>query len=549
MEMKHSDNIIWNTGLYVRLSAEDERKKASGSVETQKELLLNYIQDKPDMLLYSIYVDVDKTGANFERPEFQRMMSDVKAGVVTCIVVKDLSRFGRNFLDSSDYIEQIFPLLGVRFISVNDNFDSINYDNNPNMSVALKNLMNDILIKDLSRRIKSSLFTVMKEGYFRGGTPPYGYISVKDEEGKARLYIDKETAPIVRQIFQWKIEGKGYGTIARTLNQQHMIPPQKRLQQLGFRLNKTGDSDLWLSSSLRRIIMNPVYIGSMVQHKYEVMQISSKKIKSVAPEDWIYVPNTHEAIVTKEMFEAANETVRATVAKQKGRNQWSKVLEKTPNVLKGLVYCKDCGRKMQRKSEVSKDKTHYIYHFSCMQYMRAGSCTPHRISEKIILKAIKDALSVHIHLIQLAKRKLEKNAKAIEEQEQEKKAKLTKLKRKISTLKTSKRDLYEKLLEGDVSEPDYLLQKNKIEDDINHLEQEMTASLSEQEEKSALSDKDREWVHVVESLKGKRNLTHEQLGGLIEKIIVDDNKHIEIVFSYSSPFLNSITEGGIDDER
>lgn len=184
-----------------------------------------------------------------------------------------------------------------------------------------------------------------------------------------------------------------------------------------------------------------------------------------------------------------------------------------------------------------------------MQYMRAGSCTPHRISEKIILKAIKDALSVHIHLIQLAKRKLEKNAKAIEEQEQEKKAKLTKLKRKISTLKTSKRDLYEKLLEGDVSEPDYLLQKNKIEDDINHLEQEMTASLSEQEEKSALSDKDREWVHFVESLKGKRNLTHEQLGGLIEKIIVDDNKHIEIVFSYSSPFLNSITEGGIDDER
>ena len=205
MEMKHSDNTIWNTGLYVRLSAEDERKKASGSVETQKELLLNYIQDKPDMLLYSIYVDVDKTGANFERPEFQRMMSDVKAGVVTCIVVKDLSRFGRNFLDSSDYIEQIFPLLGVRFISVNDNFDSINYDNNPNMSVALKNLMNDILIKDLSKRIKSSLFTVMKEGYFRGGTPPYGYISVKDEEGKSRLYIDEETAPIVRQIFQWKI--------------------------------------------------------------------------------------------------------------------------------------------------------------------------------------------------------------------------------------------------------------------------------------------------------------------------------------------------------
>ena len=150
MEMKHSDNTIWNTGLYVRLSAEDERKKASGSVETQKELLLNYIQDKPDMLLYSIYVDVDKTGANFERPEFQRMMSDVKAGVVTCIVVKDLSRFGRNFLDSSDYIEQIFPLLGVRFISVNDNFDSINYDNNPNMSVALKNLMNDILISAYS---------------------------------------------------------------------------------------------------------------------------------------------------------------------------------------------------------------------------------------------------------------------------------------------------------------------------------------------------------------------------------------------------------------
>lgn len=541
----YSYGKIWNTGLYVRLSAEDERKKRSGSVETQKDLLLNYIQDKPDLFLYSIYIDVDRTGTNFERPEFQRLMADIRGNKVNCIVVKDLSRFGRNFLDGSEYVEKIFPEMGVRFISINDNYDSADREIDQSMGVALKNLMNDMVIKDLSQRIKSSLPIVMSEGYYRGAFPPYGYISVKDEKAKQHFFVDGETAPIVKQIFQWRIEGTSYAEITKRLNDSKTVTPQRRLQQNGFYDAGKHCSDLWLCKTVRGILINPVYMGHMVQHRYETTEISTRKTKLVSPDEWICVPNTHEAIVTQEEFEKVQQKMwKKAETNEKGERASNSVV-KTQNLLKGLVRCKKCGGSMFRKADLSKNKSRYYYRFICSVYQSRQACVYRKVNEEVILKAVMDALASHVTLIQLIEKKLCTTKKSTEEYAQLQKAEITKLKREISTLKTSKFSLYEKFLEGIVNEQDYVAQKKCIDKNIENSEREISQLLKKPETKIDINEADREWIEFVKSIKRKRKLTYEQIHTLVKEILVDDEQHIEIKLAYSFPLIEEFLRGDL----
>ena len=540
----HSDVEIWNTGLYIRLSAEDERKKRSGSVETQKSLLLNYIQDKPDLFLYAIYVDVDQTGANFDRPDFQRLMDDVKAKRVNCIVVKDLSRFGRNFLESSEYVEKIFPDLGVRFISINDNYDSFNSEIDESMGIALKNLLNDIVIKDLSKRMKSTLPIVMREGYFRGGFPPYGYISERDENEKRHLFIDQEAARVVRQIFQWRIDGAGYRKIAERLNDAKIAPPLRRLQQNGFYNAQKHCSDLWSQDSVRKIITNPVYMGHMVQHRFEVTEISSRKIRKVPPEEWICVPNTHEAIISPEQFEKAKQIAQNRAESRSNTSVPTESVVKTPNLLKGLVRCNKCGGSMYRVAELSKTKKYYLYYFLCSTYNNKAACVSLRIREEKILKAVMDTLASHVSLIQLIEKKISALKEKSEECVQMQKTETTKLKRAISTLKTSKVSLYDRLVEGRITEQEYLIQKQNIENNIMNAEKEMDLLLEYPELKIEMSEADRQWIDFIKSIKRKRKLTYEQIHALVQEIRIEDAQHIEIKLA-SSPFLEDFIKEGL----
>lgn len=532
------ENInVWNTALYIRLSVEDERKKVSGSVKNQRNFLLNYIQDKPDMVLYSIYEDVQQTGADFERPEFKRLMADIRSGGVNCVVVKDLSRFGRNFLDSSEYIEQIFPMLGVRFVAVNDEFDSIKPEDGQAMGAALKNLMNDIVLKDLSQRIKSSMASAMKRGDYQGTYPPYGYVIEKEEEGGRRLVVDPETAPVVKQIFRWRIEGYGCMKIADLLNQKGIIPPRKRLCRLGLiQSGRLPIPDRWGVNTIRQMLRNPLFLGNMVQHRWERPGISVKKLVRVNPEDWICVPNTHEAIVAPEEYEKANQPIHMENKRKKTGIENNRQILQTPNLLCGLVYCKKCGQPMIRCSSLSQDRTARRYRFRC-SWCRQHTTYSNQIAESILLQAITDTIFAQIGFIDQWKGGVREEARPAQEEIQANKTKITKLKRNISTLKTSKRGLYEKFTEGKVSKQEYYLQKSQLESRLTELNCEMDSLYPFPEKNLAPNDKDKGWTAFIDSLNQKKELTQNHLHMLVKTIWVDGPQKIEIELAYSSPFI------------
>ena len=267
---KQSDkNKIWQAALYLRLSREDGDKEESDSVVNQKELLNQFISLEPDIVVYDVYVDDGWSGTNFERPDFIRMMQDMKEGKVNCVIVKDLSRFGRNYIDVGQYIEKIFPLLDIRFISVTDNLDSVKNPQTMNtIMVPFKNLINDEYCRDISNKVRSSLDMKRKQGKHIGSFACYGY--QKDPEDHNHLVIDEEAAEVVRDIFQWYISGMSILSISQKLNAMGVPNPScyKKIHGLKYK-NRYENIGMgkWPDSSVRRILGNQMYIGNLVQGK------------------------------------------------------------------------------------------------------------------------------------------------------------------------------------------------------------------------------------------------------------------------------------------
>ncbi|MCL2169425.1 MAG: recombinase family protein [Defluviitaleaceae bacterium] len=256
-EKKQLEMQIFRAALYVRLSVEDVRKQAAGSAGGQRDFLLKFLQERYDLEFYGLYEDINYTGTNFERPEFKRMMEDVQAGSVNCVVVKDLSRFGRNFLESGQYLEEIFPSLQVRFISVMDNYDS--HAISSSGIVPVKNLMNEAVARDISKKVRAAKELKRARGEFLGPFAPYGYLKVG-----SGLVVDKEAARVVSQIFKWVLEGFGDRAIVGKLNEMGVLPPSRYRFERGIVKAKAyGDAKIWHKSAVRRVLENSVHIGGV----------------------------------------------------------------------------------------------------------------------------------------------------------------------------------------------------------------------------------------------------------------------------------------------
>jgi len=328
---------IYRTAIYVRLSVEDERKADSDSIGTQKAMLERFLQTQSDLQLYDVYEDVNYSGTNFNRPGFIRLMRDIEAGLIDCVAVKDLSRLGRNYKETGHYLERIFPICKIRFIAVADNFDTLTSSiDESSLSVPLKNLMNDIQTRDISRKVKSSFNAKQKRGEFCGVFAPYGYIKT----GPA-LVIDEEAAPIIKMIFGWRLDGMGIMAIARKLNSMKILPPSRYRFQKGItKAKKHGQTQYWHKSAVKRILENPGYMGNMVQARYKSNLMNGGGIIKTSKDEWITVENTHPAIIDKDIFCAAQKinserTVNMPITKN------SEECNKTANIFKGLIFCGD----------------------------------------------------------------------------------------------------------------------------------------------------------------------------------------------------------------
>lgn len=352
--------IIFLTGIYSRLSIEDTRDGEGGSLEGQICLGKKYVSERPYLKLIDVYSDNGQTGTNFDRPDFERLIEDVRKGRINCIVVKDLSRFARNYIEADTYLEKVFPFLGDRFISIGDNFDSFNSDDGEALVIALKKLMNDIYARDISQKCKTALKNKMNKGEFLGSFAPFGY--AKSPENKNRLVIDEEAAAIVRDMFRWKLDGCSLSAIVKRLNAQGIpVPSAYYRQKFPCKSKKPPRNTGWHENVVKRILCNPVYLGHMVNGMSRTRPELGYSTERLSREQWIIVENTHEPIISQQDFDAVAEMFH--ISAEKFYKDYGKYadLPDTENVLKGFVFCKHCGRALKRVRNVSFNRDYITY--------------------------------------------------------------------------------------------------------------------------------------------------------------------------------------------
>lgn len=376
---------------YLRLSNEDGDKAESDSIRNQRSLIHDFVEQHSDISLVDEYVDDGYSGANFERPAFQRMMEDVRNQKINCIIVKDLSRLGRNYIETGRYLEKIFPVLGVRFIAINDHYDSADTKNDADqIIVPFKNLINDAYCRDISMKIRSQLDIKRKKGQFTGSFAAYGYM--KDPKDKNHLVIDEYAAEIVRLIFHMKIEGFSADRIALRLNEMGVLTPMEYKRSCGLNYNsgfRSGSEPRWGASSVLRILKNELYVGMMVQGKSRKINYKIKISRAIEPEKWIRVPGTHEPIIPRKIFDCVQNLMKLDTRTSPERE--------SIYVFSGLLRCGGCGQNMVRRCVHKNGKRYYYYH--CSTFKSGEGCSSHHTSDVKLQQAVLNAIRNQIALI------------------------------------------------------------------------------------------------------------------------------------------------------
>lgn len=534
-----SSKKIWSVALYIRLSQQDEDngqdKHESNSVTSQKTLLNDFVEENDDLIVYDTYVDDGFSGTDFDRPSFQRLLEDMKNEKINCIIVKDLSRLGRNHYEAGNYIEKVFPLFNIRFIAINDFIDSFKNPESVNtILLPFKNLINDEYARDVSIKIRSSLNGKKKKGEFVGSFPSYGY--VKDEKDKHKLIIDEVAADIVKKIFDWHVNlGLGKIAICHKLNDLGILNPtgHKKIE-LGQNYENCGMNDntyTWTPSTVRNILKNEVYIGNTVQGKRRAKSYKIHKIENVPEEEWVRVESTHEPIIDKETFEKAQELSRRD----------TKVSQKTKelSIWAGFLKCADCKRAMNKKSSTNKSGSRYEYYI-CSTYRKKSNklCTKHTIKEELLEKAVIQAINLHIDLLTNIEQMIKQiNQSSFQNLKNENIENMIKAKQiEISKISNFKRTLYEDWKNEDITREEYLEYKRKYENDIERLKQNIESLAIEKQKYETQNTTNNEWIAKFQEKKNITELTRDIMMELIDCIYVQENGNITIKFKFEDEF-------------
>lgn len=389
---KKTQQTRYRTALYLRLSREDGDKTESDSIANQRTLLEAYAADHPELCIVDEFVDDGYSGSNFERPAFQNLFRELEQGTINCILVKDLSRFGRNYIEVGRYLERIFPVMRVRLIAVTDNYDSQSaWKTSDSIMVPMRNLLNDAYCRDISVKIKSQLVVKRKRGDFVGSFAAYGYR--KDPANHTKLIVDELAAETVQNIFRWKISGMSNQGIADRLNAEKAPSPATRKLQSGAKLSlhfRKSDEPPWSAKAVDRILHNEVYIGKLVQGKTRRLDYRSKKKMNVPMRDWTIVDNTHEAIIPAEQFELVQRILETETRRPNDAE--------TVALFAGFLYCGDCGSRLVRRSASYKGKR-YIYYQCSGSKQNKGSCTSHNLRDEKLYNIVRNALQMQIQIV------------------------------------------------------------------------------------------------------------------------------------------------------
>lgn len=524
-------NSICMADAYYRLSREDGDKAESDSIVNQKALVKEFLKEHPDIHMHEEKVDDGYTGVNFERPAFQEMLQDIKSGKVNCVIVKDLSRFGRNYIEAGRYIEKIFPYLGVRFIAINDNIDTASgMSASEEMLIPFKNLINDAYCRDISIKVRSHLDIKRKNGQYIGSFAPYGY--KKSPENKNQLIIDESAADVVRRIFQWKIEGMSGARIADKLNELGIPTPIEYKHMNGENLQcsfrKKADVK-WMANGVNRLLRNEIYTGVLLQGKTSSPNYKIRKRIKKEEKEWIRCEDSHEAIVSKEDFGLVQGAFHTDTRVAPD--------EQSLYLFSGLVKCGCCGGNMTRKTIPVNEKK-YVY-LVCVENKNKNGCRNNKAVslkkfEKIILKIINLQIESVLEWDQMIKmmEQIPYNSYLsgkLQDSIREKELQIDKKRQYIQ-------DVYEDYKEGIVNKEEYLELKEAFRAGINALEKEVTA-LKEEISRLSMEKEERiSWIDQFIRCRGFQELSRELLLRLTKEIRILDKDKMEVVFKFQSEY-------------
>lgn len=520
MSFNLMNNIDYKVGIYIRLSKEDEEKEKyseSESIQNQRTLLMQYIKENK-LNFVKEYVDDGFSGTSFDRPAFNEMIEDIENGKINMVITKDLSRLGRNYVQTGLYTETYFPEHNVRYIAILDNIDTA-LDSANNDIAPFKSILNEMYAKDTSKKINSVLQSKRKLGEYLG-TPPYGY--KKDPENKYHLIIDEEAAKVVKLIFEKYLEGYGTMQIADYLSEQKIpIPSDYNNKKRGAKSVSYG---LWAQSTVRFILSNEIYTGTVIQGKRKKVSFKSKKFIDVPEEDWIKVPDMHEAIVNREDYERVKKIIESTKGSRVVENDY---------LFKGLLRCYDCKGYIGIRSP---DKNGNIYG-RCQRYGRYSKfdvCSPHnfnyQVFEEQILEVLREVCKEYSNTKKLEE--IAKKSKSKEEKELDLQEKLKAYEKQIEKETRKLELLYEDRLSEVISVESYIENANKIKTKVQEYQAKIKKIEQELSGENKKRNKDEKLDSLVDEFLNMEKPTKEIIREFIEKIEIHSDKQVDIYFNF-----------------
>ena len=512
-------------GLYCRLSKDDGNSVESMSIWSQKVMLKQFAESN-SIAIYDYYVDDGYSGTNFERPSFKKMITDIENGKINCVITKDLSRLGRNYLQSGAYIEMYFPQKNIRYIAITDGIDTLN--SNQNDIMPFKNILNEMYAKDTSKKVKSAIQSRMREGTYIGSKAPFGYL--KDPDNKRRLIIDEKTKPIIELIYKLCLEGKGTQLISQELMKRKIPRPSAFVENAEKLYGLTEENKYqWSHRMVLNVLRDPVYCGNMARNKRPTLSFKNSKRMYIPKSDYIYAKDTHEGIVSEEIWEQ----VQTMIDKRKCNNKKGLYYD---NIFQGLVRCPKCGYALTPKTDYRLKKKELIdfVHFSCSTYKKYGvnACSSHRIEARDLYNIVLEDIQYHGNMALSAKEDfVEKIIEKIEvekiDEGKELSNKLELKKNQLAELDRSYEQLYEDRLEGNITERNFNLMNVSISKKQDKLIEEIKVLEGDIEVSFETEDNYKKFMNNISKYAKIKSLNRYILNQIIDKIYVYDKEEID----------------------
>ena len=515
---------------YLRLSYANDRSAESDSISNQKKLVRDFLTQHPDIELVSTRIDDGYSGVIFDRPAFQAMMGDIADGSVNCVIVKDLSRLGREYIETGRYLKNIFPSFGVRFIAINDGVDTANERPGDTLTVSMKNIINDAYCRDISVKTRSALLTKRKNGDYVGACPVYGYR--KDPDNRNRLVIDEDAARVVREIYRRKLDGESSKRIAEELNSLGIPSPMAYKISRGLPHPTGGFSDRpgtrWAAHTVIRILQDETYTGTLAQGRQGTYNHKIKDVVTKPQEEWIRVENAHEPIIQKRDFDLVQKVLRLdTRTAPSGKDVY---------LFSGLLICGCCGGPMTRKINVYKDKR-YAYYY-CRTGKKHGCANPVMLKEDDLIQCVLSVLQAHIRSVvsldelldSLSAEKVNQNAV------DECRMRIEEAQRRLERAIRFKTTLYENYISGHLNKSEYKDMKDHYSLEIEQA-QAAVAELRDELDETLNNSADRmKWARDFREFETMTTLDRRAVVALIDSIRVIGKKELEINFRYQLEF-------------